>query len=265
MKALLTLLIVYPEWVLIPVLAPMLVLRWFVVPADRNRTEWLLVIATLSLPANLLAKAAADGLSYLRPLKDDLFIYRIDAFFGQPSFQLGQIVASRLWLKILVSTSYGFLPLAIVGTLAAYLWLRPKNEVLSVVRIFLLNLFLALGIYLLIPVCGPAYAFPQFPLMPPANLAPHLMAISAAPNGVPSVHASTAMLVLWFLRRWRWGLAAGIIFLSLTVLATMSSGEHYFVDILCALPYAAGVVWLDSKLANRLAKHPSTASLVEAD
>jgi len=73
------------------------------------------------------------------------------------------------------------------------------------------------------------------------------MTISAAPNGVPSVHTSTALLVLYFLRHWRFGMVAGSVFLGLTVLATLGSGQHYFFDLLCALPYSALILWLGSR------------------
>jgi membrane-associated phospholipid phosphatase len=60
------------------------------------------------------------------------------------------------------------------------------------------------------------------------------------PNGIPSVHASTALLVLWFLRRWWWGRISGVVFLILTIFATLGSGEHYLFDLFCALRYAIG-------------------------
>jgi membrane-associated phospholipid phosphatase len=73
------------------------------------------------------------------------------------------------------------------------------------------------------------------------------MSITAAPNGVPSVHASTALLVLWFSRSWTPFFISGWIFLALTALATLGSGQHYLFDLFCAVPYAALVIWISDK------------------
>jgi hypothetical protein len=43
---------------------------------------------------------------------------------------------------------------------------------------------------------------------------------------------------------WTWGRVFGIAFLALTALATMGSGQHYFFDLLCAVPYASAIAYL---------------------
>jgi hypothetical protein len=258
-------LLIYYTGFLIPVLISLIsIWRWFAVPADRKRTERLLAVALLVDPAVVISKATADALSSLRPLKYDLYIFRIDALFGEPSFRIGQIILPHPGLNVLMQLTYSALPIAMLGTFAVYLWLRPAAETLKVARTFALNLFVAVGFYLLFPVCGPAFAFPQFPLLPPAHLTPHALAIAAAPNGIPSVHTSTALLVLWFLRPWRWGRFAGIVFLALTVLSTLSGGQHYFFDLLCAVPYAVGIVWLDHRIEARPTAQPIRAHLASA-
>jgi hypothetical protein len=147
-------------------------------------------------------------------------------------------------LVILTSVSYGLLSVAIFATFAVYLVLRPEREALRVAQAFLLNLFVAVPIYLLFPVCGPAFAFPAFPTLPPSHLVPQMLSISAAPNGVPSVHMSSALLILWFLMPWPWGRAIGGIYLGLMILSTLGSGQHYLFDLLCAVPYAALIIWI---------------------
>jgi len=140
----------------------------------------------------------------VRPLKLDAYIYQFDRLFGSPSFHLGQLVAVHLWLRTLVSVSYGLLPMAMLGAFAATLLLRPEREAIRVAQTFLLNLFAALRSICSFPYAARRSQFPSFPALPTAGLVPHLLAISAAPNGVPSVHMSSALLVLWFLRRWNW-------------------------------------------------------------
>jgi hypothetical protein len=218
--------------------------RWYLAPADRKHLKWLLVAVVLALPAEGIAEGTANALSRLRPLKLDEFVYRIDAVFGQPSFLLGRLVEHHKFLVILVSVTYGLLPMAMVAVFAIYLWYRTEAETLRVVWTFVLNLFAAVPIYLIFPVAGPRFAFAHFPDHVPSIVTPHLQRIAAAPNGIPSVHMSSALLVLWFLRSWRWGRYFGFTFLVLTMLATLGSGQHYFFDLLTAVPYAAAVYWL---------------------
>jgi hypothetical protein len=221
-----------------------LVPRWFLLSRDRQRTEWMLVVTLFSIPCSALGVKIVQAMSLLRPLKYDLYAYQIDRVFGEPGFWIGRMVVPHPGVMALLRIAYGFLFVALLGTFAANLWLRPLAEAQRVLETFLLNMLLATGIYLFIPVCGPGYAFPSFPQLPSADLHPLAIALSAPPNGIPSVHMSSALLVLWFLRHWWWGRTAGLVFLVLTVLSTLGCGEHYFVDLLCAIPYAAFVLWL---------------------
>lgn len=250
--------ITYPAVPVVLLLILFLAARWFTVPRDLRRTEWMLVACTLTIPASALAQATADALSRFRPLKYDQFVYHLDSFLGQPSFVLGRIIERHAEFKALVSVSYGLLPVMIVATFAVYLWMRTEAETITIVWAFLLNLFLAVPLYLLFPVCGPVFAFPDFPFHQPVQFVPHLIALSAAPNGVPSVHTSSALLILWFLRRWWWGACAGIVFLALTVLSTLASGQHYAFDLVCAVPYAFAIVQI-----SNLSWKKSTSLLTE--
>ncbi len=236
-------LIAYPSVAVAAVLIVGTAVRLFLVPTDRKRTEWLLAVLAIALPADVIAEGTAGALSRLRPLKYDEFVYRIDGLFGQPSFVLGRLVEQHKSLVMLVSVSYGLLPMVIVVVFATYLWRRTEAESLRVLWAFALNLFAAVPLYLLFPVCGPRFAFLNFPDHALLVGTPHLLTIAAAPNGVPSVHTSSALLILWFLRPWRWGRYFGAAFLALTVLATLGSGQHYLFDLLTAVPYAAAVVW----------------------
>jgi hypothetical protein len=243
MNGLLVFLIAFPGVALLALLIPLIAVRWFAAPADRKRTEWLLCAACLVEPMGAAAQLTANWMTVLRPLKYDLFVYQLDRLFGEPSFHLGQLVAAHLSLTILVSVSYSLLPVMCLAAFAANLIWASEARALFTVKVFLLNAFLAVPLYLLFPVCGPAFAFPSFPALPLTSVVPHLIALAAAPNGVPSVHTSTALLILFFLRRWRLGSIAGGVFLALTVLATLGSGQHYFFDLICAVPYAALILY----------------------
>jgi hypothetical protein len=49
---------------------------------------------------------------------------------------------------------------------------------------------------------------------------------------------------LFFLSRWRLGKLFGIIWLGFTILGTLGFGEHYLTDLLLAVPYTLGVIYL---------------------
>jgi hypothetical protein len=126
-----------------------------------------------------------------------------------------------------------------VFTCAVYMWLTSEAETAILASAFILDLFLSVPFYLAIRVCGPRFAFAGFPFHQLGNFTPHAIPIAAAPNGIPSVHMATALLVFWFLRRWWWGWLIGFAFTLLTILATLGLGEHYLFDLICAIPYAA--------------------------
>jgi len=106
LHTILAILVIYPSVVVIALLVPIFALRWFAVAADRGRTEWLLVTPVFFKGIGVLSLFISKNLSRLRPLKFDLYVFHIDSFFGDPSFHLGQLVASRLWLAILLNISY---------------------------------------------------------------------------------------------------------------------------------------------------------------
>jgi membrane-associated phospholipid phosphatase len=142
--------------------------------------------------------------------------------------------------------TYSQLVILLIVAIAANLWLRPKEEAIRTLIAFAITFPLAVPLYLLLPVCGPSFAFSSFPVEPTTPPSLHPILLDAAPNGFPSIHMATAMLIFWYLRRWRWGLIVGAMFMVLTALATMAIGQHYFLDLVFAVPYAIAMVRLVS-------------------
>ena len=179
------------------------------------------------------------------PLKYDQYAYYLDRmmFWGNSNFYLGQFLDHHSAVKAVTTYVYlGFLfPLWAIIFMYA---LKIPDEARKVVFTILLNLGLAIPLYAICPVAGPKYVFPQFPDKIPVPMVPHALFLSAFPNGVPSVHTSTALLVLFFLSRWRLGKLFGIIWLGFTILGTLGFGEHYLTDLLLAVPYTLGVIYL---------------------
>lgn len=235
-------LLFYPSVAALAVLVFVLAARWSLVPSDRKRTGYVLVTAIYTVIFSAIAEWIANSMSRIRPLKLDEYIYRIDGLFGEPSFLLGRVVTRHLWVEVVLELAYGLLSTVAAAVLVAQLWVpESESEFRVALRAFLLSLLIAPLFYLVLPVCGPQFAFPQFPRSP-GHITPHPVLLTAAPNGVPSVHFSTALLILWFARRWWLGRILGVIYLVLIFFATLASGQHYLFDLLVAIPYAATMI-----------------------
>jgi len=217
--------------------------RWFIAPSERGRIEKLFVVCCPIVPLSLwIVGHVLAALTSLSMPVMDLYAYHVGGWIGYPSFRIAGLVQAHLWSRLLFEFVYDTFTLIAVLVIGVYLWHRPK-ETGRVALAFFLNLTLAVGFYLIFPICGPKYAFPTFPHLP--GVVPiRTLILKAPPNGMPSAHVSNALLVLWFLRRWRSGRIAGTVFAILTAVAVMSTGEHYFVDVLAAVPYAGLVLYL---------------------
>jgi membrane-associated phospholipid phosphatase len=77
---------------------------------------------------------------------------------------------------------------------------------------------------------------------------PHMIPVAAAPNGIPSVHFATALLVAWICRYWRPGQILAFLYLILIGISTLASGQHYLFDLIVAVPYAIAAVYGASRL-----------------
>jgi hypothetical protein len=129
---------------------------------------------------------------------------------------------------------------ALVPLYAAYNWIIPvtalwlwgmKNKDRQVVLLlaYVAELVAGLGLYAVVPVCGPIYALGAARLHPVIGEA-HLVQLASVPNGFPSLHVATAVLLV-MVSEGRWWRTAACVFLIATVLATLATGEHYILDL----------------------------------
>jgi hypothetical protein len=175
----------------------------------------------------LLPIGAATG--WLRPATLDVFFRRADMALGLDGFALTRWLLRTGWYA-LVLPIYSALPLVL-----ALGWALERSRTL--LRAAVIGAVLAVPLYLLLPAAGPEYAFSNFP-------DPNSVAVSIGwvhpRNCFPSMHLTWAILVASNLRnpRWRWLFVS---YAALMALATVACGEHYFVDILAAFPFAAAV------------------------
>ena len=236
----------HPSLVVLCLLLLFLTWRWITVPKDKGRVEYMLVLCLMVSPVcYLLMRKALAMLTDLCPMKYDLYAYEFGTWFGSPSFEMRAFALNHHWFMLLTRLTYDSVYLVIIGTVAAYLWLSTKQEARRVLNTFGLNLLIAPLIYILIPIAGPRYAFPDFPAHPAEMLAQPIL-IAAAPKGIPALHLTMALIALWFLRRWWWGRVAGGIYAVLMVLTVLANGEHYLLDVFASLPYTAVICYIET-------------------
>lgn len=105
-------------------------------------------------------------------------------------------------------------------------------------------------LYNVVPATGPLYAFARdFPWnsLPYKDLSTFALEKMSLPlgiprNAMPSLHVGWVILLCWNSRALPRALRAGLVlYLLLTVVATLGSGQHYLVDLVVSLPFALAV------------------------
>jgi hypothetical protein len=118
------------------------------------------------------------------------------------------------------------------------LWLvvNRKGNIVVVVRAYIAEMLVGPLLYGLLPGCGPAYAFGKAWTHPPL-VQPELIRLDGIPmNAFPSLHIATALLfVLTAKNRLFKGLS--LAFLAGTALATLTTGEHYVIDLVAGAAF----------------------------
>ncbi|WP_022956179.1 fused MFS/spermidine synthase [Perlucidibaca piscinae] len=192
----------------------------------------------------LCATSALELTAALRPLTLDrnLLVWDLLLFGDLPARVVHDVVTDLPLLFLISAMVYLALPFGLM--LLRYWQLsHPGRIPFNVTHSFLLTGALGFLLYFLFPVCGPKFilgsAFPDH--IPDVNgaLALPAMVDPFPRNGMPSLHTAWAMIIalatsyLGGMKRF-----AGILFLLLTVLATLMLGEHYVLDLYAAIPFA---------------------------
>ena len=203
------------------------------------------VPAVLFVASEWSASTLLDITEKLHPKTFDVFLYSFDSSLRvQISFLTGQFLWKFLWVRAAALAIYIALPLPLALVYASQLR-RHKEKALTVMLAFLATGPIGVFFYNVLPACGPVHlfgaAFPMYPLSTAQamslNIVPVL--IAGARNAIPSLHMTWVLLVWWNskgLARWVQTIAA--VFVGFTVLATLGTGEHYFIDLVVAFPFS---------------------------
>lgn len=181
-----------------------------------------LIVYAYPFCCNLFIKFA-----FKLPLQNvDRRLLLFDYNFGFCETIAVRLYNSSFFSQTLLGTAYCSLMLVVVCT---YLAVRNSHAR----KLFLIasasTAILIWPLYLLCPAGGPKY------------LADSIQGINAMPSG----HFAWALLIWWFTRK-HCGVftqALAGVFVMLTFLATLGAGEHYVVDLIVAVPFAA-CVWM---------------------
>lgn len=197
----------------------------------------LLLVSAVSLPA---VTAITSG----KHLTLDNYFFLADRILDLDTWNLAHVVSSHHWAWGLVLTSYYILPLFV-----SIAWIAERS-VIMICTLIVASVISPL-FYLAFPAIGPACAFPGFPWNNP-HVAERLMVVykNLPRNAFPSLHFAWALLIYMNCQRKSMRFAA-LIFVFLTALATMGSGEHYAVDLIASVPYVIGVQWSVKTFARR--------------
>jgi PAP2 superfamily len=175
----------------------------------------------------------------------DLYLFSFDSSLGvQIPFVMGQAFSAWPWFRLAGVLFYIGLPIPIALIYAGQL-LRVRERAIPAMVAFLATGPVGVIFYNLFPALGPVHLFGQgFPWHPlsmaqAAGVIAEPVAIAGPPNAIPSLHMAWVLLVWWYSRglSW-WNRSIALLFLSFTVLATLGTGEHYFIDLIVAFPFA---------------------------
>lgn len=175
----------------------------------------------------------------------DLYLLVFDSTLGfQPSFWMGRLFAQFTLLRYLSVFTYLGLPLLIALVYVEQLRLDQKRALVTLV-IFFFAAILGAAAYNLYPACGPISLlqrdFPNMdlPFSKVSRILLEPVPISGARNAMPSMHMSWVLLAWWLSKNLsKWVKFVGICFLVFTFTATLGTGEHYFIDLVVALPFS---------------------------
>lgn len=230
-----------------------------------NKDRQLLHDATLPPLLFLLLGYLSSGplamTGQLHPKTLDWFLYSFDQSLGvQLSFRLGQIVLPSHLLTRIVVAAYYALPLAIMFAYARQL-VHNRTLAMTAFLAFIVAGPLGVVFYNLIPAGGPLNLFgSRFPFDPLTTeqvrqLPLQAFVIGGPRNAFPSLHLAWALLIWWYSEGLsRWTKIVFLVFLVGTVISTLALGEHYFVDLVTAFPFALmihGACALNVPISNR--------------
>src|ERR1700733_14532691 len=175
----------------------------------------------------------------------DLYLYAFDASLHvQIPFAVGRYFAQHGIVRQISLLAYIGLSVPIAVVYAGQLR-RTGAKALQCFIAFVITGPMGILFYNAVPALGPAHLFTKnFPWHPLAiEQVRHLflqpVALDGPRNAIPSLHMAWVLLAWWYSR----GLSKpergiALFYLVSVALATLGTGDHYFIDLVVAVPFA---------------------------
>jgi hypothetical protein len=194
------------------------------------------------------AQRALSLANLLFPKTYDLYLFVFDGSLGfQPSFIAGQIMARSHLLAVAAIVTYLSLPFFMSVVYALRLPRDAESPSWDIITLLMLAGMGGYLLYIVVPATGPAFVFKgSFPMNPlPFHLLPKLaleriaVADDVPRNAIPSLHMAWVLLLYWNSRALSasFRVLAGV-YVALTVVATLGTGQHYLIDLVASMPFA---------------------------
>ena len=212
---------------------------------ERKRLQLGFILSLLFVVSEYFADNMLRWTALRQPGDLDLYLFSFDASLGvEIPFVVGRTFFHYPWLRLAAVLFYLGLPIPIALIYAGRL-LRDSKKAIAAGLAFLITGPIGIIFYNLFPALGPVHLFLKgFPLHPfpmdqAAKLVPGPIPLSGPPNAIPSLHMAWVLLAWWYSRglSW-WERSIALLFMFFTVLATLGTGEHYFIDLIVAFPFA---------------------------
>lgn len=212
---------------------------------DRRMLLYAWVPAALFVISDYFASDMLEWTAKAHPKTLDLYLLSFDGSLrAQVAFGAGQLYARFPTLHISALIIYIGLAIPITTIYAGRL-LRFKEGAFPAMLAFLITGPIGILFYNLFPAAGPHNVFgSNFPFHPfPIADFPRLFLEPVAAPGVrdamPSLHLAWTLLVWWSSRGLGWtDRFVAFVFLAFTAFATLGTGEHWFIDLVVAFPFA---------------------------
>lgn len=133
-----------------------------------------------------------------------------------------------------------------------------REDLQGFVRQFILSTLACALVFAIAPADGPFAAYGYEPSATQARYLEHLHQLRDGTRTTvtwrgaeglitfPSFHTCWAILLTWSVRRWWWALAPFAIVNALVIASTLTTGWHYFADVLGGTVVAAGSILLSN-------------------
>jgi hypothetical protein len=197
--------------------------------ADKTRPMLVFALA-LNLFFGYLLTVFMSREGSLLPLKFDHVLAVLDGALGVSAASIARPLEGFGRVPLIVAYQ-----LMVPMMICWFFVTRSGNPRASIVLAYVAELIAAPILYAIFPACGPIYAFGAQWLHPPQVQATAIRLVGM-PNAFPSLHFGTAFVFVLLApgKLWR---AVSLAFLAATGLATLSTGEHYLIDLVAGLAF----------------------------